>query len=257
MFDLVQITPASFSKIFQTHRNIIFSNISNDISEAKISIKNDVWAYPQIVIKIEAPDEISLMKLLKEYEKTITDRVLQAERQRIIHNYRKYEEQGISSRLKKRHNISLTIPKGYEFDVDTANFAWITHETSDISQGILIYSYKYEEENNFSLNFLLNKRDEFCKKFVPGPSKNSYMTTDRIFSNNFEEKTVNENYVAEIRGLWRVENDFMGGPFISFSTLDKKRNRVITIDAYVYAPKFNKRNYLRQLEGILYSLKIL
>ena len=63
------------------------------------------------------------------------------------------------------------------------------------------------------------------------------------------------NYTIEIRGLWNVYGDFMGDPFLSLTVLDEKRKRVITVDGYVYAPKFNKRNYLRQVEAILYSLE--
>jgi hypothetical protein len=32
--------------------------------------------------------------------------------------------------------------------------------------------------------------------------------------------------------------------------VDEQRNRVITIDGYVYAPKFDKREYLRQLQAL-------
>ncbi len=46
----------------------------------------------------------------------------------------------------------------------------------------------------------------------------------------------------------------MGGPFISLSTFDKERNRIVTVEGFVYAPKFDKRNYLRQVEAILYTL---
>ena len=82
------------------------------------------------------------------------------------------------------------------------------------------------------------------------------MTTERNFPINFNEFLLNDNYIAEMRGLWKLVGDYMGGPFISISTVDEKRNRIITIDGYVYAPKFNKRNYLRQVEAILYSLEI-
>ncbi len=44
---------------------------------------------------------------------------------------------------------------------------------------------------------------------------------------------------AELRGFWDVENDFMGGPFVSYSTLDEATGRVLTIDGYVYSPKLS------------------
>jgi hypothetical protein len=47
----------------------------------------------------------------------------------------------------------------------------------------------------------------------------------------------------------------MGGPFLSHSFLSEDGSEIITMDAFVYAPKYDKRNYLRQVEAILYSFK--
>lgn len=65
---------------------------------------------------------------------------------------------------------------------------------------------------------------------------------------------LNGNYTVEIRGLWRVEGDFMGGPFVSLSSLDLARKRVVTAEGFLYSPKYDKRDYLRQLEAVIYSL---
>ena len=58
-----------------------------------------------------------------------------------------------------------------------------------------------------------------------------------------------------MRGLWKVQNDFMGGPFVSLTVLDPSKKRVVTVEGNVYAPKNNKRNYIRQLEAMIYSLE--
>ena len=60
-----------------------------------------------------------------------------------------------------------------------------------------------------------------------------------------------------MRGFWDVEGDFMGGPYVSFTTVDTERNRVFTLDGYVYAPdlkKPSKRNYVRGIEHLLYGI---
>jgi hypothetical protein len=38
------------------------------------------------------------------------------------------------------------------------------------------------------------------------------------------------------------------------STYDKESNKIITVEGDVFAPKFDKREYLRELEAILFSL---
>ena len=63
------------------------------------------------------------------------------------------------------------------------------------------------------------------------------------------------NYAAELRGLWKIENDFMGGPFVNLSIIDLLKKRVICLDGFVYAPSKNKRNLLRQMEAMIYSVE--
>ena len=55
--------------------------------------------------------------------------------------------------------------------------------------------------------------------------------------------------------MWKVVNDFMGGPFISYTFVDPEHERVITLDGYVYNPNGLKRNFVRQLEAIFNTLK--
>ena len=81
------------------------------------------------------------------------------------------------------------------------------------------------------------------------------MAVDKEVPTVVKEVNFNDNYAREVRGLWNVAGDFMGGPYLSYTILDIERQRVVCAEAYVYAPKYNKRNYLRQLEAILLTLK--
>ena len=58
-----------------------------------------------------------------------------------------------------------------------------------------------------------------------------------------------------MRGLWECVGDHMGGPFYSFTYLSPDKNYCITVDGFVYAPQENKRNYLREVEAIVKSIK--
>jgi len=95
------------------------------------------------------------------------------------------------------------------------------------------------------------KRDEFEGKYIKGPTEGSWMTTEHRIKPEVISYTKNGNYFVKMRGLWRVENDYMGGPFVSLSTLSADKTHIITVEGYVYAPKYKKREYVRQLEAIL------
>jgi hypothetical protein len=48
----------------------------------------------------------------------------------------------------------------------------------------------------------------------------------------------------------------MAGPFLNYSVVDKKKNRIIVFEGFTYAPSVNKRAFLFELEAIAKSMKI-
>jgi len=256
MFNLIRIPQSAFTSIFKSHRNLIFMELNAKTDTTKLVIQQDVWARPQTIITVIAKNKDAYLDFLNKNSQKFIDLFLGAERNRIIHNYKNYEERSIRKKLKTKYHISLTIPKGYILNVDSSDFVWITHETPQISQGILIYFYNYTDTLQLEKENLIAKRNEILKKYVPSTRPNSYMTTSKEAPLSYNQFYLRGNYIAQLKGLWETENDYMGGPFQSFTTIDEKRNRVVTVEGYVYAPGKNKRNYIRQLEAILFTLKI-
>jgi hypothetical protein len=99
-------------------------------------------------------------------------------------------------------------------------------------------------------------RDLMVGKYIPGPSEGSYMATENEFVPPLITYVDNypAGYTKEMRGMWRVENNYMGGPFVSYTFADKQ-GYLVTVEGYYYEPNQKKRNQLLQLESIAYSLK--
>jgi hypothetical protein len=137
------------------------------------------------------------------------------------------------------------------------NFMWISNNAGNMNRNIVLYTYPYTEKDAFSRAKLLQKRDSIMKLHIPGPVENSYMATEYRFEPPIwgETATAYNQYAIRIQGMWRVEGEFMGGPFVSVSCLDEKNQRIITAEAFIYAPNEYKRNAMRQLEAALYTLK--
>ena len=56
MYDLFNVPQQAFNKVFQVHRNIIIINTDKKIEKPRFVTWTDVWASPQLVIQIDAPD---------------------------------------------------------------------------------------------------------------------------------------------------------------------------------------------------------
>jgi hypothetical protein len=93
------------------------------------------------------------------------------------------------------------------------------------------------------------------EKNLPGERAGMYMTTDTLCT-AVKPIAVHGKFAYEMRGLWVVKGDCMGGPYVSFSRVDEENNRVIVVEGFVYAPEKMKRGLIRRLEGALYTLKL-
>ncbi len=255
VFDVINVTHSAFSNVFKSQRNIVITEISPSNKKPGISVRRDVWARPQIVIDVYARDDDALVSLLTRYDKKIITLLEEMERKRLMDVYRRNHDQYIVQKIRKNHNISVIIPKGYKLDVDSSDFAWISVDEGEITQNILIYHYDYTDDSTFTRNYLIAKRDEFLKKYVGGTIQGSYPTTEKEFKPIFSEYSLRgERYVAELRGLWKTEEGIlMGGPFVNITCLDEKRNRIVTVEGFVFAAGQKKRNFMRQIEAIVYS----
>lgn len=255
LFTLINIPENAFSSIFQTHRNIVIVKIVPDLKEAKIIYQENVWSAPQIVVTISAPTALAAADIINKEGTGLSDAILQAERDRIIQNSKRYEDKSLRITTTRIFGGSPYFPKGYNLRKRASDFIWISYETTYTNQGIFLYKYPYTDSTDFELESLINKRNEFMYRNVPGPLDNTYMTTNLLTDPSMRIAHSNKLNFIEIRGLWEVQNDFMGGPFVQHVFLDKTRQNIIVIEAFVYAPRYDKRNYLRQVESIIYSFE--
>lgn len=256
MFDLLQTPYDNYLKLFYKYRNILIIKISSKYTKPNIIIQQNISAKPQLVISIVGKNNQEILKELRENEEKLRLYVLNAERKRLMDLYQTLNKREITDILHKNHRLNLIIPKGYSLNGDTSNFIWISQEQNKISKNIIIYYYPYTDTNTFTPVYLIQKRDRIAQKHIPGSVPGSYMATEKEYPPIFSEyKLKGKRYVAELRGLWRMEHGVsMGGPFVSITTLDEKTNRIITAEGFVFAPGENKRNPIRELEAIIYSL---
>ena len=258
MFNLANVPHANFSRIFQTHRNIIVIEISPDLTEGTIGLQENIWAAPQTMVRISGANGAQIAKVIEESGEKLREIFLLAERSRIIENARKYgESHTLRSSIIDMFGGSPFFPRGYSMKKESSSnqFIWISNETTYTNQGILIYTIPYIDESSLTLDYLMDQRDLVLQENVPGPSLGSYMITNRTDAQGIREVNFNNKTFIEVKGLWDVQNDFMGGPFVALFLPDRDNNTILVLDAFVHAPRYDKRNYLRQVESILYSFE--
>ena len=254
-FTLVQTTEKSISDLLKKHRNILFISIKPK-QPANYGFKEDVYATPQIIGYVNAPSVDSMINLMERDGKIIRQKYIYKEIERWKDIFEKAYNIKDVNELRKKQKYYVKIPRGYSLDVNKPGFIWISSETRDITLGIIGWDYPYKSKDQLQPSELIKKRDEVLKQNVPGPVNNSYMKTETLIKPETQEFIYKGKYFIRMEGLWKLENAFMGGPFVSLTTVDDKNNRIITVEGFIYAPRKAKRNMLRQLEGVLFTLTL-
>ena len=255
LYNLAYVTPAGFTNMFQSHRNIIMVHIDQDVKEDGITFYNNKWARPQCIIMINAKglDE-AVAVVRRDYEK-IRARLEQAERDRVVASARLYEAKEIRENVAERFGGSIVFPSGYVIKKINDSFAWIGNDNTYVYKDILVYRYPANGKDDLQPETIIAQRNRILKENVPGMFDGTYMTTSQVAEPKVSYINYKGHDFAETRGFWEVENDFMGGPFVSHSFYSLDGSEILVFEAFVYAPKYDKRQYMRQTESLLYSFQ--
>lgn len=255
--DLAHVSHSGFSDMFKKHKNIIEVEIDPSLEKAVATTAEDQWAAPQRYVKISAPDVNSFVELFDKQKEIYQQWFDKVERARILNVFRTTKDDKVANAIAKRFGFTLVLPQGFYVAKDEPDFMWIRKELERSSACIVIYQTPYKDTVQFSKPSLVAMRDMMMQQHIPGPSEGSYMSTETEFVPPVvkEVKDYPAGYTVEMRGMWRVENDFMGGPFVSYTFADSRTGNLVTVEGYYYEPNQKKRNALMQLESIAYSLK--
>ncbi len=239
-------------------RNIINIDIDNRMySRTLCKFSNDIFARDQVIMTIQSPSRDEFEQYMKENANVVIDFFNAVELNRQIENLKQRHNEAAVETVKELFGCELMIPAEMSGEKRGKDFVWLS-DFNSVNPEILsfvMYSYPYTSVEDFSLENYIQKRDSVMKENMPGGKPGQYIQTEKEYV-NITETSHRDRYLQITRGLWYMENDMMGGPFVSHSVVDEINNRVIVVEAFVYAAGQKKGKFIRKLEASLYTLKL-
>jgi len=256
LFEPMQIQHQDFKGVFERNRKIIRVFVSDTVKKNQLVARRDVFSSPQLIIDLHAKSDSEAILLINERAGSIIEMLHDVERERLILAFRSNENKPLCDKMEKQFGFRIVIPESY-YEAKTGDgFAWYRLEAPKYSQAILIYTREFTDSSQFSPFQIVAYRNAIVKQYIPGEMPGSYMSTDTIAPPVMRNVPFADTRAIEARGLWKTVGDFMGGPFLSYTFHDKKTNKVITLEGYVYYPSMDKRDLLMQLEAVLHSYEV-
>lgn len=255
-FRISQCQRKDFDRILNIFRNIIIVNIDKtQFTQTRMKFTRDKYAMEQIVLNINSPSKEEFRQFCIDHRQDIVDFLTKMEMNRLVKELKKKNSKVTKDLAKEIFDCEVNAPKELTSFKKGKNFLWTSNNTPTGMMSIVMYSFPYEGPQIFNKEYLTQKRDSAMKANIPGEKPGMFMKTDTLCT-VVKPIVVHKQYAMEMRGLWYMENDCMGGPYVSHHRVDTENNRVVVIEGFVYAPEKMKRGLIRRLEGSLYTMKL-
>lgn len=249
-FRLMYTTPEHFDHILKLVRCIVRAKINPEYKQSQMRFHNNVYAEPQVVLNIESPDADSFVSYVTQNSSRIVDAFTNFEMNAQIEVLNNNYCEKTSYALDSMFGVRVELPQEMHYLKMGNRFLWASTMATNADQSFVMYAYPLDVKE-ITPAYFIHKRDSAMRDNIPGWKKNSYMATDTAMMHIKKDK-----HRTIVRGLWRMEGDLMGGPFVSHIFIDPHRRIVFCEEVFVYSPDKQKGNLIRRLEASLYTMKL-
>lgn len=166
--------------------------------------------------------------------------------------YRRGEQVALSDSLWENHGWRVRMQHDYVQLFDSTQSVMFRRYLPDNNRWMWAW-WKDDVTHGEFINpeWINSTRDSLMKILVQGEREGSYVETDYrepIVTTEIYEGSRVTGY--ETMGVWRMTNDFMGGPFVHFTYYDPDTQRLFMVEYAQFAPRVSKRRFVRQFQAM-------
>ncbi len=239
--------------------SILDSAVTEMVLNDSVHVINryDLWARNQLVMILTGKD-IETM-----------NRSIQEDATNLLHYFQKLSQKRLSAKLYKsiyeNKKLEAQLLKDYgwiiycQVDFHLAmnkpeeNFVWLRRAPgSDVERWIFVHWIENASPVLLEEDSVIALRNKITEKFYRASDNVSYV----LIADDYKKTTeinFNGRYALMTQGLWKMSDRSMGGPFINYTFFDEKTRRLYMVDGSIYAPKYEKKSLIQQVDVILQS----
>jgi hypothetical protein len=218
---------------------------------------NNKWYRDQWTLFLTSTSQDSLAAQIRQNGDQYVRALVDKELERWKHNiYERGEKVAIEDSLWKMHGWKIRVQHDYKLHVDTSNFVTLRRYLPENDRWIWGWWRNGVTDPGYVDSTWINTmRDSLMKHYIRGTRDSSYVTTEYRRPINTNVMNLNGYYAWRTRGTWRMTQDFMGGPFVNYTIYDDATNRLFMIEFAQFAPKYEKRRFVRQFMAMAHTFE--
>lgn len=251
-FRVTTIDHRRFDGIFKFYANILVADVGQEYKKAEVRRAANLYARPQTVLYVCAPDNESFANLMRERAGYILGEFNKNEFARERALLGKEYSGIVAAQVKKMFGADIRVPKDVDDIKKGKDFIWCADSKREFRQNVCVYTLPMR---TMTLEAMVAARDSVMQVNIPGEREGQWVETDPRSVLPDVDPCGKED-VAVVRGLWRMRKGAMGGPFVSYYVPDSANKRIVVAEGFVFAPDEKKKPIMRQLEAGLQTLSL-
>ncbi len=227
--------------------------------------RENIFRRDQQVYYIAGENKEDVVQAIYDHAEGVSRNFNQAARRRLAEEMfdrgRQFE---VEQELTSMYDFAVNVQHDYLIAIDTSDFVWLRRILPDTWRSVFVHFIEDADPRLLTPEWIYDTRDSLARQYVQG-NLGGWVEIDRRERRPLETRNIDflGRYGFETRGLWRmvgVEDgrkiEFgMGGPFITYAFYDEPTRRLYMIDGMVFAPGYDKREFLRQMEVIAWTFR--
>lgn len=220
----------------------------------------DQWYRDQWTMILSAPSDSALAEKIRNSEETLTNSLIDKELDRWESEiYDSGEQFALEDSLWENHGWKIRIQHDWEKNIDTTysengeenHFLTMRRPLPENDRWFWAWWKEVDDIDHVDDEWINAKRDTLMEQWIRGTRDSSYVTTAYNRPHNTDTFRMDGNLVYETLGIWTMTHDAMAGPYVNFTIYDQDTNRLFLLEFAQFAPKYDKRRFVRQFRAML------
>ena len=258
-FDIVkQVSSKSATDIDKRYGLILTFNIQPTEVETTYKLSENVYARPQYLLTITAPNVEAAVSFVEQNGDMIRATFEECERNESLADDKRKPAKQLMADLKSHVGVDMLIPANFsKANPADEELLWYIRDYKNKAQYIFAFTVPCSadmsaKDKSVAVAEAINaKFNTITSKGASG----SYMRITDYYPLERALVDVNGRKMIELRGRWDVANDFMGGSFVAYALEDGAADELDVIIFALYAPEDGHRNLMREMEYLVYTIK--
>jgi hypothetical protein len=230
--------------------------------QSAIVDKPNLWRRSQRVFFATAATPEALAEVIEKQggtmKRSFTEITLERMKREMYDDARQF---AVEDSLMEQHGFAVNVQHDFQVAIDTTTategFVWLRRILARTRREFFVYYKENASPSQLTPEWVYATHDSLTREHFRG-NVSGFVRIDYRRSLETREANPLDRYGYETRGLWHFveptdqEGEFMplagGGPFLAYAFYDRPSDRINLLHGSVFAPDFDKLEFLRQME---------